>query len=104
MRKTKDSMETIKDSWQSPKLFLLRTHVIFQYFLGLISLPSLPPSSSPSPFFFPSIEGGKFVKEDEKIIFPLSFTAHHATTDGYHISAFFSRFKEMADTFRLYLS
>ena len=38
-------------------------------------------SSSPSPYFFPSIEGGKFIREDDKIIFPLSITSHHASTD-----------------------
>ena len=61
-------------------------------------------SSSPSPYFFPSIEGGKFIREDDKIIFPLSITSHHATTDGYHVAEFYREFQEMADDFSLFLS
>ena len=54
--------------------------------------------------FFPSIEGGKFIREDDKIIFPLSITSHHATTDGYHVAEFYREFQEMADDFSLFLS
>lgn len=61
-------------------------------------------SSSPSPYFFPSIEGGKFIREDDKIIFPLSITSHHATTDGYHVAELYREFQEMADNFSHFLS
>ena len=55
-------------------------------------------------YFFPSIEGGKFIREDDKIIFPLSITSHHATTDGYHVAEFYREFQEMANDFSLFLS
>ena len=60
-------------------------------------------SSSPFLYFFPSLEGGKFIKEDGRLLFPLSLTSHHGTTDGYHVSRFFQRFQEMADGFSSFL-
>ena len=39
-----------------------------------------------APYFFPSIEGGRFRKEGSRIEMPISVSAHHATTDGYHVS------------------
>ena len=61
-------------------------------------------SSSHNPYFFPSIEGGKFIREDDRVIFPLSFTSHHATTDGYHVAEFYREFREKSDNFSLFLS
>ena len=61
-------------------------------------------SSSPNPYFFPSIEGGKFIREDDRVIFPLSFTSHHATTDRYHVAEFYREFQEKSDDFSLFLS
>lgn len=40
------------------------------------------------PYFFPSIEAGKYFTKDDKILMPLSITCHHATTDGYHVNKF----------------
>lgn len=40
------------------------------------------------PYYFPSIEAGKFTKEGDTITMPLSITAHHATTDGWHMKKF----------------
>lgn len=40
------------------------------------------------PYYFPSIEAGKFVEKENRITMPLSITAHHATTDGWHIKTF----------------
>lgn len=40
------------------------------------------------PYYFPSIEAGKFVEYDNTILMPLSITAHHATTDGWHVKEF----------------
>ncbi|WHH58604.1 CatA-like O-acetyltransferase [Petroclostridium sp. X23] len=40
------------------------------------------------PYYFPTIEAGKFIENNEKIMMPLSITVHHATTDGWHIKTF----------------
>ncbi|MBQ2650393.1 MAG: chloramphenicol acetyltransferase CAT [Clostridia bacterium] len=40
------------------------------------------------PYFFPSVEAGKFYAQNNRMIMPLSLTCHHATTDGYHIAEF----------------
>lgn len=40
------------------------------------------------PYYFPSIEAGKFTEKENVITMPLSITAHHATTDGWHIQTF----------------
>lgn len=37
------------------------------------------------PYYFPSVEAGKFVQQEDKTLLPLSVTCHHATTDGYHV-------------------
>lgn len=39
-------------------------------------------------YFFPSVEAGKFYKENNLLRLPLSITLHHATTDGYHVKCF----------------
>ena len=46
------------------------------------------------PYYFPSIEAGKFRHESERVIMPLSITCHHATTDGWHVSQFLEALKE----------
>ena len=38
------------------------------------------------PYFFPSVEAGKFYEKDGRILMPLSITCHHAATDGYHVT------------------
>lgn len=48
-----------------------------------------------SPFLFPIVTWGKFFKEDEKIIMPLTIQVHHAVADGYHCSLFFSDVNEI---------
>lgn len=40
------------------------------------------------PYYFPSVEAGKLIKQDGRVLMPLSLTCHHATTDGYHVSKF----------------
>ena len=55
------------------------------------------------PYYFPSVEAGKFFDEDEKTFMPLSITCHHATTDGYHIKCFLDSLQRDADNFHLYL-
>ena len=40
------------------------------------------------PYYFPSVEAGRFTKEKDRFLMPLSITCHHATTDGYHVNRF----------------
>lgn len=40
-------------------------------------------------YYFPSFEAGGFIEDNTKILMPLSITAHHATTEGYHLKVFF---------------
>lgn len=56
------------------------------------------------PYFFPSVEAGKFVEKDGRIIMPLSITCHHATTDGYHVNKFLEDLKEDIDNFGRYIT
>ncbi|MGN0666779.1 MAG: CatA-like O-acetyltransferase [Huintestinicola sp.] len=49
------------------------------------------------PYYFPSIEAGKFFEEGQELIMPLSITCHHAATDGYHISLFLEELQNDMD-------
>lgn len=40
------------------------------------------------PYYFPTVEAGKFYEQNGKLMLPLSITLHHATTDGYHVKVF----------------
>lgn len=55
------------------------------------------------PYYFPSVEAGKFIEREGKTYLPLSLTCHHATTDGYHVSQFLERFQWEAEHFANYL-
>lgn len=56
------------------------------------------------PYYFPSVEAGKFVRENGKRIMPLSITCHHAATDGYHVSLFLKALQSEIDFFEKYLN
>ena len=51
------------------------------------------------PYFFPSVEAGKFVMENDRLMMPLSITCHHATTDGYHVDVFLKDLQREMDAF-----
>ena len=55
------------------------------------------------PYYFPSVEAGKFFEEAGRILMPLSITCHHATTDGYHIKCFLDSLQEDINGFIRYL-
>ena len=55
------------------------------------------------PYYFPSLEAGRFREEQGRTLMPLSITCHHAATDGYHISRFLERLQQEADSFARYL-
>lgn len=90
---------------------------------GILSQPGIPPenaytvSSVPwvefthfavhsyenKPYYFPSVEAGKFFDQAGRTLMPISLTCHHAATDGYHISLFLTALQEDADNFHKYL-
>ncbi len=51
------------------------------------------------PYYFPSIEAGKFFEDNDKVYMPLSITCHHATTDGWHVNKFLKRLQYEMDNF-----
>jgi len=78
------------------------------YGLGILAQQQIPPANSYTvsclpwikfdhfavhsydnkQYYFPSIEAGKFIQQGNTINMPISITAHHATTDGWHIKLF----------------
>lgn len=57
-------------------------------------------SDESKPYYFPSIEAGKFFSQGDQLLLPLSITCHHATTDGYHVSKFLEALQKDMDHFR----
>lgn len=55
------------------------------------------------PYYFPSVEAGRFQEKDGKTLMPLSITCHHATTDGYHASKFVDTLQSYMDGFEAFL-
>lgn len=55
------------------------------------------------PYYFPSLEAGKFFENEGKTLMPLSITCHHAAADGWHIARFLERWQAEADAFEQYL-
>ena len=55
------------------------------------------------PYYFPSLEAGKFIAEGSRFLMPLSITCHHAATDGYHVAQFLEELQAEADRFIQYL-
>lgn len=53
------------------------------------------------PYFFPSIEAGRYSREGDRVLMPLSVTCHHATTDGWHVHVFPERLQQEMDGFSL---
>ena len=51
------------------------------------------------PYFFPSVEAGKFYESEGKRLLPLSLTCHHAAADGYHVARFLRQLQEDMDRF-----
>lgn len=55
------------------------------------------------PYYFPSVEAGKFFERDGKLLMPLSLTCHHAATDGWHVKTFLEALQSDMDSFEKYL-
>ncbi|APM40884.1 CatA-like O-acetyltransferase [Clostridium kluyveri] len=56
-----------------------------------------------SSFLFPMVTWGKFFKESNKIVMPVTIQVHHAVADGYHCSLFFSNVQEISSNPERYL-
>ncbi|MGN0733045.1 MAG: CatA-like O-acetyltransferase [Emergencia sp.] len=55
------------------------------------------------PYYFPSVEAGRFFVEGGRLKMPLSITCHHAATDGYHVNRFLEELQAEADEFERFL-
>ncbi len=55
------------------------------------------------PYYFPSVEAGKFYEQEGRTLMPLSITCHHAATDGYHVSLFLNTLQQDANRFEIFL-
>lgn len=60
-------------------------------------------SHSNSPLLFPMVTWGKYFRQDNKIIIPLTLQIHHAVADGYHCSLFYSDVEQMVDRPETYI-
>lgn len=56
------------------------------------------------PYYFPSVEAGKFREEDGRTWLPLSMNCHHAAADGWHTACFLERLQAEIDAFEQYLN
>ena len=52
------------------------------------------------PYYFPSVEAGKYYEREERLLLPLSLTCHHAAADGWHVSRFLRRLQRDMDEFQ----
>lgn len=55
---------------------------------------------SGKPHYLPSVDSGKYVEKNGRLMMPISITVHHAVTDGYHVSVFFEGLQKTFDTFK----
>ena len=67
--------------------------------LPRISFKHFAVHSYGQPYYFPSVECGKFYEKDEQVLLPLSVTCHHAATDGWHVSRFLEKLQSDMDRF-----
>ena len=51
------------------------------------------------PYYFPSVEAGRFREAGDQTLLPLSLTCHHAATDSCHVGRFLARLQADADAF-----
>ena len=49
------------------------------------------------PYYFPSVEAGRFEERDGRLMMPLSITCHHAAADGWHVQRFLEAWQAGAD-------
>jgi chloramphenicol O-acetyltransferase type A len=49
------------------------------------------------PYYFPTLEAGKFHESNGRLLMPLSITVHHAATDGWHVKNFLEELQHEMD-------
>ncbi|OPA78501.1 type A chloramphenicol O-acetyltransferase [Paenibacillus selenitireducens] len=55
-------------------------------------------------YLLPIVTGGRYVKEENKTLLPISIQVHHAVCDGYHASLFIQEMQQLADDCHKWLS
>ena len=55
------------------------------------------------PYYFPSVEAGRFYRQNGRTLLPLSITCHHAAADGYHVKCFLEDLQAGMDGFARFL-
>lgn len=55
-------------------------------------------------YLFPIITGGKFFRQGDQLLLPVSVQMHHAVCDGYHASLFFQELQSLANQHANWLS
>lgn len=55
---------------------------------------------SDKPRYIPSVDSGKYVDKNGRLMMPVSITVNHAVTDGYHVSVFFEELQKIFDSFK----
>jgi len=55
------------------------------------------PFDSKHPDSFPRISWGKFFKDHDRVMIPISLSAHHALCDGIHVGRFFQMLSNMIE-------
>ena len=101
----------------------LKNQASFGHVHGVLSQPQTPPENAYTvscipwvsfshfavhsyenkPYYFPSVEAGKFFEEAGRTLMPLSITCHHAATDGYHVKCFLSSLQQDIRDFARFL-
>ena len=51
------------------------------------------------PYYFPSVEAGRFEEREGRLMMPLSITCHHAAADGWHVQQFLTSWQEGEERF-----
>lgn len=51
------------------------------------------------PYYFPSVEAGRFEEREGRLMMLLSITCYHAAADGWHVQQFLTSWQEGADRF-----
>lgn len=81
-----------------------RDDVIFMTSIPWVSFTSMMHPIHMSPVdSVPRIAWGKYFKENEKLMMPLSVQAHHSLVDGMHIGQYFERIQHILDNIDKYL-
>ena len=54
-------------------------------------------SSTSGTYLAPVVTWGKYEREGDRTILPVSLNIHHAVADGFHLSRFFLELQELLD-------